>query len=462
MITKKNSLTMPFLLLAAVLFALSFTASAHAQNPIDMTSACNGGSCFNVAGLFTIGTSFPPPGMDNGQSNGCTSQPPCSAAYGIGGPNNTTLELVAPTAPATEPWTLTIGGVPFDFGEVNTTSCGPPTSTQCNNNVIQVPNSSSGVTITVPPAIYSTVILLGAAVNGSHQGSITINYSDGSKDPPIVQTFSDWCGAATGGAETLAVGGIHRINMQGEAIGPNCNLYQFIYPTNITKMVASITLGSADDCSSNGIPSCTYVLALSLKPPTYTVDAAAANPASVTAGSTSTATVTVNPQPGYMGTINLSCSISPTIVGIPASAATAPSCSLSPTSVTIVAMETTAPTTTLTFTAAAAASASQARGSTHIFYALLLPVSGLALLGLGTGQRGTRRKRWLGFWFVGLLLALLILSPACVSTVHLGNVGTPPGQYSIAVTGIDTDGLTQASNAAGTSNVVVVNVTDNN
>jgi hypothetical protein len=130
--------------------------------------------------------------------------------------------------------------------------------------------------------------------------------------------------------------------------------------------------------------------------------------------------------------------------------------------VTVTAGETSAPTTTLTFTSAApASSASQARSSTRIFYALLLPVSGLALLGLGTGHRGARHKRWLGLWFVGLLLALLILSPACVSTVHLGNVGTPPGQYSIAVTGIDTNGLTQASNAAGTTNVVIVNVTDN-
>ena len=458
MITKKNSLAIPFLLLTAVVMVLSLTAPAHAQNvSIDMTSACSGASCFNVAGLFTIGTSFPTPGMDNGQSNGCTTQPPCSAAYGTGGPSNTTLELVAPTAPAVEPWTLTIGGVPFDFGQVNTTSCGP-TTTACSNNVLQVPNSAAGVTITVPAAIYSTVLLLGAAVNGSHQGSVTINYSDGSSDPPIVQTFTDWCGAATGGAESLAVGGIHRINMEGAAIGPSCNLYEFTYPANIAKMVASITLGSADDCSSNGIPSCTYVLALSLKPPTYTIDGGAANPGSVTAGSTSTSTVTVNPQPGYTGTVNLSCSISPNIVGDPPSAATAPTCSLSPTSVTVTTGEAAPPTTTLTFTAAKQSSAVSLRPR-GLFYAFWLPVPGLALLGFGS--RGSRRRRRLGLLLLGMLLASVAFTPACVSTVHLGNVGTPPGQYTVSVTGIDQNNLTQASNPTGTTNAVSVTVTDN-
>ena len=95
-----------------------------------------------------------------------------------------------------------------------------------------------------------------------------------------------------------------------------------------------------------------------------------------------------------------------------------------------------------------------------MFYAFLLP-PGLVLLGLGFGPRGVRRKRWLGFSMVGMLLALLLVTPACVSTKQLGNVGTPPGQYTVTITGIDANGLSQASNAAGTSNTVVVTVTDN-
>jgi hypothetical protein len=99
--------------------------------------------------------------------------------------------------------------------------------------------------------------------------------------------------------------------------------------------------------------------------------------------------------------------------------------------------------------------------SSRIFYAFWLPVPGLALLGLGVGSRGSRRKKLFGLLLLGLLLTGVVVTPACVSKVNLGNVGTPPGQYSISVTGVDTNGLTQASNAAGTTNVVNVTVTGN-
>ena len=450
MTTKRNSLAMLFLL-AAILAVLFLAAPAHAQNvSIDMTTACGGGSCYNVGGLFTNGTSFLGTlGMDNGQSNGCTTSGPCPAAYSA-----TTLGLTLPTPPGDA--TLTVGGVPFDFGVVNTTSCGAST---CINDVLQVPNASSGTTLTVTPAIYSTVIMLGAAVNGHHEGSITINYSDGTSDPAVVQTFSDWCGAAAGGTETLAVGSIKRINAQGSPIGPNCNLYQYTYPTNISKMVSSITIGSADDCSSNGIPSCTYVLAVSLKPPTYTIAGGAASPTSVPAGGTATATITVNPQPGYTGTITFNdCSsgITPTIVGDPPSAATAPTCSFSSPTVTVTSGAA-PPTATLTFNAAAATKGAIPPLS-KVYYAIWLSVPGLVLAGLGS--RSARRQRLFGLLVLGLTLAAVVAIPGCVSYTHVGNVGTPPGQYTVSITGSDQNGLTQASNPAGTSNTVVITVTD--
>ena len=62
---------------------------------------------------------------------------------------------------------------------------------------------------------------------------------------------------------------------------------------------------------------------------------------------------------------------------------------------------------------------------------------------------------------LGLLLGGLIATPGCVSYKHLGNVGTPPGQYTISITGVDGNGLSQASNSAGTTNTVSVVVTDN-
>ena len=63
--------------------------------------------------------------------------------------------------------------------------------------------------------------------------------------------------------------------------------------------------------------------------------------------------------------------------------------------------------------------------------------------------------------FLSFLLVVLITTPACVTYQHLGNVGTPPGQYTITITGIDTNNLSQASNPAGTTNTVTLTVTDN-
>jgi hypothetical protein len=451
MITKKNSLALPFLLLAAAWFVLSLTP-AHAQEvQVDLSSTsalCGGQECFNVAGIFTTGTSFlGTNGMDDG--NNCTPTAPytnCPDAY-----SSNQLGLSSATPPTLTPSSL---GVPFNFGAVNTVNCGPSTSTACTADVVNL--TGSGVVVTLPAAeqaIYSTLVMLGTAVNGAHAGQVMATYTTGAPDI-FSQTFSDWCGFGGNQYESVAVSGIKRINSDGTLNGANCNLYAYTYPLDVTRILQGITLTDEDGSSAM------FGLAITLKPPTYTINAGVSNPVSIAAGTTSTATVAVNPQPGYVGTITLSCSISPTIVGVPPSAATAPTCSISPTSVTVTTGETSPPTAALTFTSAAPAHAGTQRPS-RIFYAFWLPVPGLALVGLGVGSLGSRRRRLLGLLLFGLLLTGLVVTPACVSTVHLGNVGTPPGQYSIAVTGVDTNGLTQASNAAGTTNVVIVTVTDN-
>ena len=452
MITKRNSLAMLFLLLAATLILLSYPPSAHAQNvQVDLSSTsdlCGGQECFNTAGLFTTGTQFlGTAGMDNGMN--CTPTPPytnCPDAY-----SSNQLGLSSATPPTLTPASV---GVEFTFGTVNTVNCGPSTTNACIPDVVNF--TTGGVTITLPTAqqtIYSTLIMLGNAVNGSHKGQVTLTYTTGAPDV-FPQTLSDWCSFGGNANESIAVGGIKRINSDGTLNGANCYVYAYTYSLDFTRTLQSITLTDEDGSGAM------FALAITLKPPTYTIDGGIANPASVAAGSTSTATVTVNPQPGYAGTgnrtVNLSCSISPTIVGDPPSAATAPTCSLSPTSVTVTADESAPPTTTLTFTAAKTSS-SMSRRPPEIFYAFWLPVPGLALLGFGS--RRSRRRMLLSLLLLGILLAGVAFTPACVSTVHLGNVGTPPGQYTVTITGIDENNLTQASNPTGTTNTVAVTVT---
>ncbi|MFZ0732165.1 MAG: hypothetical protein WAM79_07565 [Candidatus Sulfotelmatobacter sp.] len=448
MITRKCHGSVALLPLMALAFGLFCIAvPAHAQNvQLDLSSTsalCGGQQCFNTAGLFTTGTSFlGSPGMDNG--NNCTPTPPytnCPDAY-----SSTQLGLSSTTPPTLTPPSL---NVPFTFGTVNAANCGPATATACTLDVVNF--TSSGVVITLPAAqqsIYSTMIILGTAVNGHHSGKITATYADSTSDV-FAQTLSDWCGFGGNTNESIAVGGINRINSDGTLNGASCNLYAYTLPLNVTKNLESITLTDTDGSGAS------FAMAITLKPPSYTVTGGVASPTSVSVGSTATATVTVDPQPGYVGTVQLSCSISPTIAT--SSAATSPTCSLSPTSVDVVANESTSPTSTLTFTAAKAAQAMNARQG-RFFYAFWL-VPGLALTGLGFGSRDSRRKRLFGLFLLGTLLIAVLLTPGCVTYKHLGNVGTPPGPYTIAVTGVDENGLTQASNPTGTSNTVIVTVT---
>jgi hypothetical protein len=121
---------------------------------------------------------------------------------------------------------------------------------------------------------------------------------------------------------------------------------------------------------------------------------------------------------------------------------------------------TSAPTATLPFTSSKPAGAAL-QLPRNFFYALWLPIPGLALLGVGFRSRTSRRKHRLGWLLLGLLLTGLITAPGCVTYKHLGNVGTPPGQYTVSITGVDANGLSQASNPTGTTNSVAVVVTEN-
>lgn len=430
-------------LLLTLLFMPTLARAQNVQVDLSSTSAlCGGRECFNTAGLFNTGVQFlGTSGMDNG--NNCTPTPPytnCPDAYSAN-----QLGLSSTTPPTLTPPSV---GVPFNFGTVNTVNCGPATSAVCTLNVVNL--TSSGVAITLPTAqqaVYSTVIVLGTAVNGHHSGSVTASYTDGTSTV-FSQTYSDWCGFGGNQYESVAVGGINRINSDGTLNGASCNVYAYTYPVDFTKTLKDITLTDVDGSGAM------FALAITLKPPTYTIDGGTANPSSVTAGSTATSTITVNPQPGYVGSIQLSCSVAPTIQD--SSAATAPSCSLSPTTV-VVTSGGAPPTSTLTFTSAkqGAASLDVPR---NLLYALWLPIPGLALIGLGT--RASRRKNLRGWLLLGLLLAALLASSGCVTYKHLGNVGTPPGQYTVSITGVDSNGLSQASNPAGTTNTVSVVVTD--
>jgi len=427
MMTARRFSCLFFLLIAAcITVGLLGATSAWAQGnqQVDLSSD------FNQAGIFAAGVTFQGTGdIDGPASDGCSNGLSCSDAYAADVVFGTGYNAAAPTL---TPPSL---GIPFNFGPVNTQNCGPMTANNCVPDMIALPQAP--LTITLPAAqqsIYSTMVMLGNAVQGSQPATVTVTYTDNTTNT-FNQTLSDWCSFGGNQYETIAVGPLPhmRINSDGTPGSCNGNLYAYTYPLDYTRTLQSITLSNP---AGSGFA---FVWAITLKPPSYALSGGAATPPSIAAGATSTATVTVTPQPGYVGTVSLTCVVAPTIV--PTSSAMPPTCAANPTQVTITAGESAPPTTQLTFTTVAPAKA-MAESPRKFFYALWLPVPGLALLGFGLGSR--RRKKLLGLLVLALLLGALIATPGCVSYTHLGNVGTPPGAYYLTVSGLDTNGLTQA------------------
>ena len=70
-------------------------------------------------------------------------------------------------------------------------------------------------------------------------------------------------------------------------------------------------------------------------------------------------------------------------------------------------------------------------------YAAWLPVSGVALLGAGLGGKLSRRRRWWLGLFTGIMLALILLLPACHTAATVTTTtGTPAGTYAVTVNAV--------------------------
>jgi hypothetical protein len=445
MITATKSSCMFFLVAACVIACLFSSAPAAAQ--AKGNQQVNLSSDFNIAGIFSNGTTFLDTGdIDGGNVDGCANGKYCSDAYSAQALFGTTFNS---SGPVFTPPSL---GIPFNFGPVNTVDCGPDTSpvVNCVPDMIKIPTSS--VTITLSPAqqqeYYSTMIWLGNAIDGAQPVTVVVNYTTGSATT-FTQTVSDWCSFGDNAYESIAVGPINGMRINSDGTPGSCagSVYAYTYPLDYTRYVESIMF-TGGPYSGSGVA---FVSAIDMKPPSYSLTSTAATPASIPAGGTSTATVTVTPQPGYSGTVTLTCTVLPTIQAVPGVPfnGTPPTCVANPTTVTLTGEPAPFPTTALTFTTVAPSKAMAQRPRT-VFYAFWLSIPGLALVGFGLGS-GSRRKKRLGMLLLGMVLAGLIATPACVSTVHLGNVGTPPGVYNLTMSGIDTVGLTQAGSPVAVS-----------
>ncbi len=93
-----------------------------------------------------------------------------------------------------------------------------------------------------------------------------------------------------------------------------------------------------------------------------------------------------------------------------------------------------------------------------MLYALLLPVAGMSLMGIRFGSSGSRRNKLFAILMIGMIMATLMLMPACGGSSSGGGggggtPGTPAGPYTITVTGTSS-GATQT----GTSPALTLTV----
>ena len=240
-------------------------------------------------------------------------------------------------------------------------------------------------------------------------------------------------------------------------------LYRYSFALNSTKTAQSVTLPNNRNV---------VVLAASLTapPPAYSLSAPqTTTPSSVNAGGSSTATVTLTPANGYTGSVTLSCSISPVVSG-----PDAPTCSFgttSPVSITgsaaasaTVTFSTVAPPGRAAFRRAASVAipAPTSPGTTRrwsTLYASWIVVPGLALIGLGFGSQGSRRRKLLGFLLFWMMSVSLLLLPACGGNSSNGGGGcssVPSVPAELAASSTTSSGTTlnwTASTAASSCTV---------
>jgi len=407
-----------FLLVAACMLTLALSttplwAQGVAQQQVDLSSV------FNVAGIYTDGTSPINGGLDGGGAAYSSiamaaTAPPTSGSITGAAPSYPTLSL--PQSPNT---------IIFNFGPTNAldavSGCAP-VGPNCTVSAAAGP-------ITLPTGEFTVLELVGTGVQGGQTGTVTVGYTDGSSDT-FSQGFSDWySGGPYNIGESIALLMPYRLS-GGSPDNRNFRVYNYTIAINATKTVQSLTLPNNRDI---------VILAATLVAiPGYATSPGTPSATTVSPGSSVTVPVTVTSEAGYSGTVTLNCTVSPAIA---TSGATAPGCSFSPAQVTVGVG---APgSSTLTFSPAASKTASGVKTRSNLFYAFWLPITGLALVGFGRDSGSARRKKLVGLLILGMLLAGIIATPACVTYTHLGNVGTPPGNYTIAITGVDANGLTQ-------------------
>ena len=181
-------------------YALGAASSPRAQQ-VSLSSA------FNREGLVTDGTQFGSCG-----SSGCSGGGLDNGGYAF------SANLLGSST--------TFDNVTFNYGAAN-----------ANNDV-----GALGQTITLPAGQFSSLQMMGTAVNGNQTSqSFNVTYADGTSTT-FMQSLSDWFSAQNYAGELTAVPMSYRDTNSGGQDSRTFNLYNYHFALNNTKAVQSIKL----------------------------------------------------------------------------------------------------------------------------------------------------------------------------------------------------------------------------
>ncbi len=249
------------------------------------------------------------------------------------------------------------------------------------SNITVVDNLSQAVT-QVPLTLVSASVSSGTCGTASTTGGVSCFL------PPL----------QSGSTATVTIVVIPAASSSGSPQSFNGGSVQAIGPGNIVLAQTSVPAEALD-------------FSISVTPPNGSV---------IAAGDTAVYQVQLNPHTAYSSGISLGCS------GLPAAA----TCNFTTQSVKLIGGPGSS-TLNLVTTARPVVTPAVSVGSLGLW----LAVPGLTLLGAGVGG-DKRRRRILGILMLCALFTLLLLQPACGGTSTQAPVsGTPPGIYTITVTG---------------------------
>lgn len=103
------------------------------------------------------------------------------------------------------------------------------------------PDALGGGSFALPSGSFSTLQILGAAVQGNHVKQVfVVTYTDGTTDS-FSQSMSDWTSPQKYPGEATAMTMPYRVRLQGQTLNGPVYVYGYSFPINPAKTVASVT-----------------------------------------------------------------------------------------------------------------------------------------------------------------------------------------------------------------------------